>query len=387
MANSVLTATYEGYIRDTADALRIFEACLTGSLTHTARRPHDRERSTLITSGNVFVYEEGSSGIKRWTDGVNWSPSRILGNFLVYREMNQPFSPGEKKRASKKPKKQAGVAKAYDHRPQATRFSSMPNDPAGVCAGGDGGAGDEDRDLVGSLTDSYDFKPNSLIKKTISITHNGIPHHLVSYYTVDDVRSGRLVRPSDHEFFGRVQPRMELMSGQNFRVPLEDGGDEESRGVMSHGQQVMPYPCNDYQIFQHAYGNAAAPRTGQFTYGPPQNGTYAPVSVPATHAIQNGTYAPVSVPATPALQNGTYLPVPAPPVPAPQNGSYYNLHQNVHQNVHQNPAYPWNTNGMVHSNLLTCRPLPSFVYLFFSSSSSSSSSSHSPPPLASSRPQ
>nr|CEG02703.1 unnamed protein product [Fusarium pseudograminearum CS3487] len=270
---------------------------------HTSRRPHDRERPTLITSGNVFVYEEGCSGIKRWTDGVNWSPSRILGNFLVYREMNQAFAPGEKKRASKKPKKQAGgVTKAYDQRPQATHFSSLPNDPA---VAGDGVGGEEDRDLVGSLTDSYDFKPNSLIKKTISITHNGIPHHLVSYYTIDDVRSGRLVRPSDHDYWKHTQPRITLTTGQNFRVPLEDG--EESRVAVSHEQHVMSYPYHhDYQTFHHHYGNGSR---GPFPYSP-QNGTYVPVPAPV----------PAPIPAPPHIR------VPAPAHgPTPQDSSYYTM--------------------------------------------------------------
>jgi hypothetical protein len=52
--------------------------------------------------GNVFIYEENASGIKRWTDGVTWSPSRIMGNFLVYRELSEPFPAGEKKKAKKR---------------------------------------------------------------------------------------------------------------------------------------------------------------------------------------------------------------------------------------------------------------------------------------------
>jgi hypothetical protein len=42
--------------------------CLSGALNHVAQRPHDRERASLIKSGNVFIYEEHSSSIKRWTD-------------------------------------------------------------------------------------------------------------------------------------------------------------------------------------------------------------------------------------------------------------------------------------------------------------------------------
>src|SRR5277367_6147845 len=103
---SPLSPTFYGHIASTQDALLLFEACLSGALNHVARRPHDRERASLIKSGNVFIYEEGASGIKRWTDGVPWSPSRILGNFLVYRELDKPLPPGEKKRANKKTSRQ-----------------------------------------------------------------------------------------------------------------------------------------------------------------------------------------------------------------------------------------------------------------------------------------
>lgn len=46
------------------------------------RRLRDDERKA-IRSGQVFVFDERESGIKRWTDGMLWSPSRILLNFLV----------------------------------------------------------------------------------------------------------------------------------------------------------------------------------------------------------------------------------------------------------------------------------------------------------------
>lgn len=43
----------------------------------------------MIRPGSVYVFDELESGIKRWTDGKVWSPSRILGNFLVYRELER----------------------------------------------------------------------------------------------------------------------------------------------------------------------------------------------------------------------------------------------------------------------------------------------------------
>jgi hypothetical protein len=53
-----------------------------------------------------------------------------------------------------------------------------------------------ERHLVGSLTSSYPFAKGGLCKKTISIQIENSTQHLISYYTLDDVRSGRLRTPS-----------------------------------------------------------------------------------------------------------------------------------------------------------------------------------------------
>ncbi|KAL7789861.1 Gti1/Pac2 family domain-containing protein [Trichoderma ceciliae] len=207
------------------DALILFEACLHGRLNHVPRRPHDRERQELITSGNIFIYEEHASGIKRWTDGVSWSPSRILGNFLIYRELEKPFPPGEKKRALKKKKVSQGINKS-DSRPSSTLSSVM--DPSNISK-------DPERSLVGSLVDSYPFKSHGLVKKTISITFQGVPHHLVSYYNIDDVLKGGLITPSDCSAFNDIQPRAELVMSQNFRNPLDEVTtyNQDERGFLT----------------------------------------------------------------------------------------------------------------------------------------------------------
>lgn len=70
--------TFFGYIHSTEDALLLFEACRKNELKLTARRLNSKERRE-IRSGSVFVFDEHNSGIRRWTDGLLWSPSRILG--------------------------------------------------------------------------------------------------------------------------------------------------------------------------------------------------------------------------------------------------------------------------------------------------------------------
>ncbi|KPM36093.1 hypothetical protein AK830_g10476 [Neonectria ditissima] len=231
-----LNPTFEGHIASTIDALILFEACLSGQLNHVPRRPHDRERQDLIKSGNVFIYEEHASGIKRWTDGVSWSPSRILGNFLIYRELEKPFPPGEKKRALKKNKKpQQGITKSdIASRPGMGFPSAM--DP-------NAGGKDSERALIGSLIDSYPFKTDGLVKKTISVSFQGVPHHLVSYYNVGDVVNGRLNPPTKHHNLRNVIPRSELMLSQNFRAPIDDECNPDER--MGHAM-FAGIPGHDY---------------------------------------------------------------------------------------------------------------------------------------------
>ncbi|KAK1487025.1 Gti1/Pac2 family protein [Colletotrichum tamarilloi] len=243
MANSnvPLNPTFIGHVASTLDALVLFEACLSSALHHVPRRPHDRERQDLIKSGNVFIYEEHSSGIKRWTDGVAWSPSRILGNFLIYRELDRPFPPGEKKRAMKRNKKPTGVTK-----PEVARQGSV-NGAASTMGMGDGSQGgnkDAERALIGSLVDSYPFKENGLVKKTISVTYQGVPHHLVSYYNVEDVTEGKLMTPSKDHQLSTIIPRGELIMSQNFRAPIDEVEMDDSRG--GHGLFAQHYPVNGH---------------------------------------------------------------------------------------------------------------------------------------------
>ncbi|KAK5134802.1 hypothetical protein LTR08_006034 [Meristemomyces frigidus] len=225
----VLHPTFEGFVSSSTDSLLLFEACLSGTLHHVPRRPHDRERSSLIRSGSVFIYEENASGIKRWTDGVAWSPSRILDNFLIYRELEKPFGPGEKKRAMKR--KHSNVSgESYPRRAsdedgnRATSTLLTPTEPVNQSVIKSGMSGDQDkeleRSLIGSLVDSYGFRPNGLVKKTMSVSINGITHHMVSYYKVDDVINKMLQRPESDPRMQGLMIRPELFTNQNFRAPI-----------------------------------------------------------------------------------------------------------------------------------------------------------------------
>ena len=67
------------HVRDARDAHVVFEAVRQGRLKPVQRRLNELERSTYITSGSLFVWEESDDemGLKRWTDGRVWSQSRM----------------------------------------------------------------------------------------------------------------------------------------------------------------------------------------------------------------------------------------------------------------------------------------------------------------------
>ncbi|KAK9455283.1 Gti1/Pac2 family-domain-containing protein [Dipodascopsis uninucleata] len=257
-----LSATYTGYVSTTHDALILFQACMQGLLHYVSRRPHDRERADLIRSGNIFIFNEGTSGIKRWTDGIAWSPSRILGNFLVYRQLEKPFAPGEKKRAAKRNRRKKHAVGAG----------------AGAAGGAHAGKGsslfdpEAERALVGSLVDSYGFKDGGLIKKTMSVLINGSPHHLVSYYKPEDVLQGNFATPSANPILRDLPISPELTQRQNFRIP-PDG----SNGLEHYGQ-MYPHP---QAAAQYAWPPQYQPAP------PPPSHMQQPVNVGPVHQMQS----------------------------------------------------------------------------------------------------
>lgn len=81
---------FVGVVENTVTALRLVQAAKLGIIPRTIRRLTDEECRRLILSGAVFVFSVEESGMKRWTDGRVWSPSRIVGNFLVSAAIYEP---------------------------------------------------------------------------------------------------------------------------------------------------------------------------------------------------------------------------------------------------------------------------------------------------------
>lgn len=152
---------WSGWIETTGDALLILEAARRGLIPRVTRRLVDSERK-MITSGSVFVFDEDESGIKRWTDGFFWSPSRILGNFLLYRETDKR---GAGHRGVRVDPPEPPVNEHSQYNVDGARLEGQSlSRPKGE-SGSLGLDRQRERVLVGSLTNSYKFKTDGLMKK------------------------------------------------------------------------------------------------------------------------------------------------------------------------------------------------------------------------------
>ena len=199
-----------GFVESAHDAVVLFEACLKGFLPTVCRRPTVTDREVVIRSGNIFVFDENESEIRRWTDGVRWSPSRMHGNFLIYRELHS---------ASSRKVKAKGDLRSSSSNAGASSISD-----------------EQYRGLYGSLITSYNFKTNGLVKKTLSVVVDGSKLHMVSYYRADDVLSGRLRSISAVRDLFWLQPRAAMMT-------IEGGRSRETNDVETYvSNAVVPAP-------------------------------------------------------------------------------------------------------------------------------------------------
>lgn len=99
--------------------------------------------------------------MRRWTDGRTWSPSRVLGNFLTYRELDT------KRRTSH------------------STTTSIPT--------------------MTKSTTLCSYKSAGLIKQSFSIcTSNNQKLHLISYYSKSDIITGRLQQPSNDPMLNQL---------------------------------------------------------------------------------------------------------------------------------------------------------------------------------------
>ncbi|KAJ2818847.1 Gluconate transport-inducing protein, partial [Coemansia erecta] len=182
--------TYYGFVSTSEDALALFEACRLGYKQRVPRRLSDAERSA-IRSGSVFVWEEGESGMKRWTDGRSWSPSRVQGCFLTYHEWEG------RRRAQRHP--------SFHTMPGFNMPVNVHGVPIamGIARYGHFIGGPT---KAGATQVQYGFpKENGMLKKALSIrTTDGKRLHIIAYYSKEDHAQRRLMTPTTDPNFPKL---------------------------------------------------------------------------------------------------------------------------------------------------------------------------------------
>lgn len=124
---------------------------------------------------------------------------------MIYRELDKRV-PGDKKLSISSASSNDSRQRSYSA-DQSVLTCGMTNDR------------NRERRLVGSLSDSYRFRKDGLIKKTMSIIVNGVPQHLISYYLPNDIISSKLRTPSSVPELASLEISPDLLVKQNFRIP------------------------------------------------------------------------------------------------------------------------------------------------------------------------
>ncbi|CAN3373245.1 hypothetical protein DIURU_003284 [Diutina rugosa] len=360
-----LSPSYYGYVGSTQDALLIIQEILHKRLDLVPRRPHERERPELIQSGNVFVFIEEHSGIKRWTDGIAWSPSRILGRFLVYRELDKQ-SLSEKD--DRKKKRRKVVPGGYDTSTSVSSAngSSVPSSVSSSASsvpvpGLHQPQLPQSQQPPPQSLAPYVFKDKGLIKKTLSLTTSsedlhidGKPEkqtiHLISYYNAEDVLNGKLVRPSESEY-KHHQINVGLWnavkdSSLGGKIPIED----EAYYFLDNNYQLQ-----NMSALSQKQPAPAAP--GGYPQGPPGMPTPSqqwgpPPPHPFPRVYMDYPQAPLRHNSVPQSSSGYDDSVPAPGAPpgAPQYGDMAPPASGALQFNNPFPVY-YSNQGVTNTNL------------------------------------
>ncbi|KAG8862988.1 hypothetical protein FRB96_000408 [Tulasnella sp. 330] len=174
---------FNGYFVTTGHALCLVQAARNGLIPFRTARLGTNERPR---SGSVYVFEAGSSGMKRWTDNMAWSPTRLSAECMVYREicesLPRDFLPVEDRPDSQ------------DYQQRLKPLVSSHFDGTLVTLKKKGG----NKEVY--------IAPGGLVKRTFTIatyTQSGIrEYRVIGYLSLDDWLSGSLVSPYEHPLIG-----------------------------------------------------------------------------------------------------------------------------------------------------------------------------------------
>lgn len=204
--------------------------------------------------------------MKRWTDKLVWSPSRQIGAFFVYRRTSHSRLPNAKARA-------AGLTcfAETEMTTKVPRGTSMKQIEALSLAalGGrapliDPNVAAAEKPYVASLITSPQYAREGLVKKTLCVGQ----YHVISYFSLDDVQSGRLRTPSQTPDFANVQVSARLQAMASAAVAgggqaSQDGSDGGNESLMStSAPQSATWPSSP-PLVASGMGMAAPDYTNQ----------------------------------------------------------------------------------------------------------------------------
>ncbi|KAI8336213.1 Gti1/Pac2 family-domain-containing protein [Chlamydoabsidia padenii] len=230
--------TYIGYIKSPQDALVIFEACRQGHLNRVQRRLSSKER-TQIRSGSIFAFDESEAGMRRWTDGLTWSPSRVLGSFLTYRELDT-------KRRPRRPQSPSSSHHHHHHHHHQHHHHHHQHQ--------------QQNGNKLSCQSMCSYKQDGLIKQSFSIcTADNQKLHLISYYNKRDVLNGRLQQPSMDPALGSIVVPKGVYPDLN---PLDtSGGHSATLHNMHINMDLLPSPT--YSPFHPQLSSSSSSSSSQ----------------------------------------------------------------------------------------------------------------------------
>jgi len=198
-----LVETFHGFIENSKDGLILFQAVKDGLLPSVQRR-FTVEQRMQIKSGSIFIFNETESNIKRWTDGRNWTPSRVLGDFLVYRELEKNI---ERAKRDKKIVKRNISLKALDAKKAlSSRFEAL--------------------NIPNFRQDRFFIKVDGLVKKTMSVIIKEQTYHMISYYKESEVIDNLLTTPSEDKSLQKVVISDELLKQMKQPTQITSGIEE-----------------------------------------------------------------------------------------------------------------------------------------------------------------
>ncbi|KIO33248.1 hypothetical protein M407DRAFT_17808 [Tulasnella calospora MUT 4182] len=263
-SSDLVVPSFYGYVETVLDSLLLVEAFRRGSIRGLTGRIPPNQRERLIQSGSTFIFLESATDIRRWTDGKKWTPSRVGGEYLVYREPT-----------NEEPPKQAEI-------PENSELAKRM------------------RSLVVSLTDDSRtekgfVKPEGICKRTIVITsENNESYHIISYYHHGDVLEGRFTTPSqtpwlmaikntisqdllNTRLFKRCPPRVSRDPVTNL---LQYEGEEAEQDSSPQLSRILP-PSILVQSQKMFHRLSVSPYTGTFDVSAGSEIVYPPASSPS----------------------------------------------------------------------------------------------------------